>query len=66
MPSSFAKNLKTLRKIQGITQQKFSERIGVSRTTVSAWENRVSEPDFSTLSKIRDILGVSYEDLLDD
>lgn len=66
MLNSFSKNIKTLRKIQNITQQKLSEKIGVSRTTISAWENRISEPDLTTLTKIRDCLGTSYDELLDD
>ncbi len=66
MSNSFSRNIRTLRKIQNITQQKLSEQIGVSRTTVSAWENKVSEPDLTTLTKIRDYLGTTYEDLLDD
>lgn len=66
MSYNFAKNIKLLRKVHSVTQQKLCEHIGVSRTTISAWENNISEPDFTTLEKIRNFFGASYDDLLDD
>jgi Predicted transcriptional regulators len=62
----FSLNVKNIRKTQGLTQQKLAKILGVSRTTISAWENNVSEPDLLTLVKLKKILGVSYEDLLED
>lgn len=62
----FASNVKNFRKMQGFTQLKLAKLLDVSRTTVSAWENKVSEPDLDTLIRIKKLFGVSYEDLLED
>ncbi|MEG1612644.1 MAG: helix-turn-helix transcriptional regulator [Clostridia bacterium] len=62
----FYRNVRNFRKMQGLTQCKFAEQLDVCRTTVSAWENKYSEPDLETLKKIKKVLNVSYEDLLDD
>lgn len=38
----FGENLYNLRKKQKISQEKLAEKIGVSRQSVSKWENGVS------------------------
>lgn len=67
METPFPRKLRLLRKLKRCTQNSLAkEALNVSRTTVSAWENRIAEPDLATLKNIRDYLKVSYEDLLDD
>ncbi len=39
----FGENLYNLRKKQKISQEKLAEKIGVSRQSVSKWENGVSQ-----------------------
>lgn len=37
-----AKNILTLRRLRGLTQEELAERVGVSRQTVAKWESGVS------------------------
>ena len=66
METPFPRKLRLLRKLERCTQNSLAKALNVSRTTVSAWKNRIAEPDLATLKNIRDYLKVSYEDLLDD
>ncbi len=61
----FSKNLKELRLIMLITQRQLAEKLNVSFKTISHWEAGYSEPSLFMLKRIKEILGVSYEDLLD-
>ena len=61
----FKNNLKSLRLIKNITQQKLAELINVSFKTVSHWESGYSEPSLDMLVKLKNALDVSYDDLLD-
>ncbi|WP_196805352.1 helix-turn-helix domain-containing protein [Butyrivibrio sp. NC3005] len=42
---SFADNLMELRKLNNLSQEKIAEKIGVSRQTLSKYENGESLPD---------------------
>lgn len=61
----FSENIKNIRIEFRKTQEELAQAIGVSRSTVSAWENNKTEADFTTLTKLRDYFGVTYEELLD-
>ena len=37
-----AKNILTLRRLRGLTQEELADRVGVSRQTVAKWESGVS------------------------
>lgn len=60
----FAKNLKYLRKIKGISQQKFADDIGMSRDGINSIENKGANPSISTLIKIRNYFNVNLDDLI--
>lgn len=62
----FSENIKRFRKMQGFTQKNLADMLKVCRSTVSAWENAVSEPDIKTIIKIKKIFDITYEDLLED
>lgn len=64
MKINFADNLKELRKCKGITQKQLAEMLEVDQRTISAWENRICEPDFSTLARICDIFEEDFNGLL--
>lgn len=62
----FSQNIKNLRILNDLTQQELSVKLNVSRTTVSAWENGLTEPDLETLRNLKYVLNATYEDLLED
>ena len=55
-----------LRKEQGLSQEAFSEKLGVSRQSVSKWESGVSVPDTEKILAISELFGVSTDYLLKD
>lgn len=61
----FKDNLKNLRKLKNLSQQQLAEKLNVSFKTISHWELGYSEPSLSMLTKIKEILNASYEELLD-
>ncbi len=61
----FKDNLKTLRIINNLTQQKLAELLGVSFKTVSHWESGYSEPNLQLLERIKQVLNTSYDELLE-
>ncbi len=56
--------LKEKRTSAGLSQEALSERIGVSRQTISSWENNRSYPDIGSILKLSDLYGVSLDELL--
>jgi len=62
--SVFCRNLCTLRKKKGITQEMLANRLGVVRQTISKWEKGLSLPDAEMLIHLADLLDSSVEELL--
>lgn len=60
----FSKNLKTIRKAKGYTQEELAIKVNVVRQTVSKWEKGLSVPDADVLSHIAEVLEVSVSELL--
>lgn len=60
----FSKNLKTLRKQKGFSQEELASRLHVVRQTISKWEKNLSVPDADTLILLAEILEVSVSELL--
>lgn len=60
----FKDRLVLLRKELGLTQEEFAEKIGYTRTAVSAWEIGRNEPSNSDTLKIADFFGVTTDYLL--
>ncbi len=56
--------LKNARTKSGLTQEKVAEEIGVSRQSVSNWENGRSYPDIVSVIKLSDLYSVSLDELL--
>jgi transcriptional regulator with XRE-family HTH domain len=58
--------VKELARERGLTSEELAIKSGVKVSTVrNLWQNRVSDPSFSTLHAIAQALGVSIEDLID-
>lgn len=56
--------LKNARNENGITQEHAAELLGVSRQTISNWENNKSYPDIISVIKMSDFYSVSLDHLL--
>lgn len=56
--------LKNARTKIGLTQERVAEEIGVSRQSVSNWENSRSYPDIVSVIKLSDLYSVSLDELL--
>lgn len=61
---NFKDRLVQLRKELGLTQEEFAEKIGYSRTAISAWEIGRNEASNADTLKIADFFGVSTDYLL--
>ncbi len=62
--SKLAKNIRSNRKLLGITQEQLAKQLGGSKTLVSNYENGFSTPDIYVLCKLADIFDVSLDDLV--
>lgn len=52
------------RKLKGITQDELASYIGVSKATVSKWENGQSYPDITFLPQLATYFNISIDELL--
>lgn len=59
-------HLLRLRQRQGLSQQALAQQIGVSRQTVSNWENGVSVPSSENLIGLSRVYGITVEELYQD
>lgn len=64
MSGIIGKNIYTLRKKQGLTQEELANLVNVSFQAVSKWENGNSIPDVSTLPFLANALHCSIDSLL--
>ena len=60
----FKDNLSELRRMHGMSQEELADKIGVSRQTLSKYENGESLPDIEKCKQIADVFGVSIDDML--
>ena len=58
-------NTKILRLSYNLTQPKFGQKIGVSGSCIQHWETNYTEPDLSALRKMKEVFGISYEEIID-
>ncbi len=61
----FSDNLKNLRLRNRMTQKQLAQKMNVSTKTISHWESGYSFPSVSAVKKLKKILNVTYEQLLD-
>lgn len=62
---NFGKNIKIARTSLNLTQKQFAEKIGVSRSTINHWENNEALPNLYMLKKMKEVFGISYEEIID-
>lgn len=63
---TFNEKLVKLRKIKGLTQDEMASAVRVSRQAVYKWESGQSYPEAMTLVALKELLGISIDDLLDE
>lgn len=64
MSSQIGRNIHTLRKRQGLTQEELAGLVNVSFQAVSKWENGNSLPDVSMLPRLANVLCCSIDQLM--
>lgn len=64
--NQLAKNIMYYRKKRGLSQEKVSEYMGVSRQAVTKWENDISRPSSDNLIKLAQLFQVNVAALLGD
>ncbi len=57
-------NIRRLRQERGLRQEELGRRIGVSKQSVSNWENENIAPSIDLLVRLADFFGVSTDYLL--
>ena len=61
----FGKHLRELRNQEGLSQEKLSKRIGISKSSINMFERGEREPGFDALGKISSYYGVPLDFLLE-
>lgn len=61
---SVHQNLKRRRKEHRLTQEEVASKLGISRQSISKWENGNSYPDIDNLILLSELYGVSVDNLL--
>lgn len=59
------KNLKKLREIHGLSQQRFADLFHLKQQSIYKYENNLSEPSIETLSEIAKYFNTSIDYLVD-
>lgn len=62
---SFGEHLAALRERKGWMQCDLAFRMGVKAATISNWEKGISRPSFEQIYKLRQVLGVTLDHLLE-
>lgn len=56
--------MRRLRKEHKLTQRELAEKLYVTPSTVSKWENGVAVPDIYAITRMADVFGVPVTELL--
>ena len=58
------KKIYQLRKLSGMTQEQLSEKLNISRQTLSKWENGTGMPDVESVVSLSVLFQTSLEEFL--
>lgn len=61
---AFPEKLKALRLKNGLTQEELGEKLCLSRTSISYYEQGKFEPDIKTIIAVSDLFNVTADELL--
>ena len=59
--TSFGNRIKSLRNEQGLTQVQLADKLGVSKSTISMYENENRYPEFEAMENIADFFNVDMD-----
>ena len=59
-------NIRKYRKENNISQESLGEKLGVSRQSISLWENNQTQPSLENIVALAKIFNVTTDDLLSD
>lgn len=62
--SAFAESLRKARQAAGLTQEQLGFEVGVTKASISAWENAREFPSFTVLLRLRAVLRISLDQLV--
>lgn len=62
-PADIGHAIRQARKAKGITQEQLAALMFVSRQTISSWENARTQPDYESLNRLNDILGMNLAEV---
>ena len=57
-------NIRRLRRAAGLSQEELAGRLGVSRQSVSLWEQGETNPTVENIYAMTEVLGVSFDELM--
>lgn len=63
---NFPENLKRIRTIKKISQERLAEFMNVSRQSVAKWESGKAYPDIKRLIELSDLFNISIDELIKD
>ena len=63
---SFGKRLAAIRKAQGLSQERFAQLIGSTRSNIDYYERRATNPTLEFIQKCAETLNVDVVDLIGD
>lgn len=63
--NNLGEKIRILREKRGYSQTEFADKIGVSRQSISKWENGETTPDAHNLKSIANLFNISLDELLE-
>ncbi len=66
MTQNLGEKIRQARREKGMTQEQLAQALFVSRQTVSNWENGRTEPDYQTLTRLSELLGLEIAQAADE
>lgn len=60
MTQNLGEKIRQARREKGMTQEQLAQALFVSRQTVSNWENGRTEPDYQTLTRLSEMVGLEF------
>ena len=61
---ALCENIRRLRRAAGLSQEELAGRLGVSRQSVSLWEQGETNPTVENIYAMTEVLGVSFDELM--